>query len=66
MYQVKFVNETAALILKRGKEFIDVNFYNQFDKENMTLEELFSDIKNLIKKYNIKEYALDLTEFKTC
>jgi len=63
MNQIKFINSTGCLMLKYGAELIDTIFYNQFEKDYLTIDELKKDASKLAEAHSIKEYALDLTEF---
>lgn len=61
-YEFTFDNKTNCLILQKDNKLIDCKFYNRFD--NITFKQLYKDSKQIAKENNIKEHAINFTNFK--
>lgn len=68
MYNIRFVNSTACLILEDEtikNDYIDYQFINKFHYENfMTFEELKNEAEELAVKNNVTEFNFDYSQFK--
>lgn len=65
MYEIKFVKETAAIILTKDGEYIDSVFLNKYEYDHglLAIDHVKFEVSKLASIHNVEEYILNIEEF---